>query len=168
MHRERLGAGLRGDGLGEAGEHSWVRVVAADEVDEAEHLVQYCGVGRAGGLHALRDVPAQAVGVEVGERHPDDGHRELAARDELVERGQHELAREVAGDAEQHQDIGSSRPGILRCHPTCTSPPVPGSDAAPDGSDHAGLREYPATSQTRLRAVHRSGRLARWRGDHGL
>ena len=28
VHRERLGAGLRGDGLGEAGEHSRVRVVA--------------------------------------------------------------------------------------------------------------------------------------------
>ena len=120
MHRERLGAGLGGDGLGEAGEHGRIRVVAADEVDEPEHLLQHGGVGRARRLHAVGDVPAQPVGVQVGERHPDDRHRELAARDEPVERGEHELAREVAGDAEQHQDVRSPRPGILRRHPTCT------------------------------------------------
>ena len=87
MHRERVGAGLGGDGLGEAGEHGRIRVVAADEVDEPEHLLQHGGIDRARGLHAVRDVPAQPVRVQVGERDPDDRHRELAARDQPVERG---------------------------------------------------------------------------------
>ncbi len=51
-------------------------------------------------------VPPQGVVVPVGGRHPDDGHGELAGLGEPVQRGQQHLLGEVAGDAEEHQDVG--------------------------------------------------------------
>ena len=63
MDRERVRAGLGGDSVGEAGEDVRIRVVAADEVDEPEHLLQDGLIDPARGPHAVRDVPAQPVRV---------------------------------------------------------------------------------------------------------
>ena len=114
MHREGVRAGLGGDGVGEVREDRRVGVVARDEVGVGEHLVEHARVDPAVGVerlvHTVGDVATQPVGVEVGQCHADQRHGQLAALDEPVERGEHQLVREVPGDPEQDEDVRGARP----------------------------------------------------------